>query len=91
MAVQRVAVISMHTCPLEQPGTGDSGGLNVYVMSLAYALSRRGIQTDIFTRKASSLNSPVVLAARESGSFISKLASPTSLRRIAFRCSIPPS
>lgn len=63
MAVQRVAVISMHTCPLEQPGTGDSGGLNVYVMSLAYALSRRGIQTDIFTRKASSLNSPVVLAA----------------------------
>ncbi|RIK10474.1 MAG: D-inositol-3-phosphate glycosyltransferase [Acidobacteria bacterium] len=63
MAVQRVAVISMHTCPLEQPGTGDSGGLNVYVMSLANALARRGIQSDIFTRKASSLNSPVVMAA----------------------------
>lgn len=62
MAVQRVAVISMHTCPLEQPGTGDSGGLNVYVMSLANALARRGIQTDVFTRKASSSNSPVVLA-----------------------------
>lgn len=63
MPVQRVAVISMHTCPLEQPGTGDSGGLNVYVMSLANALARRGIQSDIFTRRTSSLNSPVVLAA----------------------------
>lgn len=63
MAVQRLAVVSFHTCPLEQPGTGDSGGLNVYVMSLANALARRGVQTDVFTRRASDQSSPVVLAA----------------------------
>ena len=33
-AVRRVAMISVHTSPLDQPGTGDAGGLNVYVIEL---------------------------------------------------------
>lgn len=46
----RVAMISMHTSPLEQPGHGDAGGLNVYVMSAARHLARHGIAVDIYTR-----------------------------------------
>lgn len=63
MSIRRIAVISMHTCPLEQPGTGDSGGMNVYVMSLAHAMSRRGVQSDIFTRKAHPSSASVLIAA----------------------------
>jgi D-inositol-3-phosphate glycosyltransferase len=48
---RRVAMISVHTSPLEQPGTGDAGGLNVYVAETASQLAARGIEVDIFTRR----------------------------------------
>ena len=46
----RVAMISMHTSPLEQPGTGDAGGMNVYVHNTATQLARQGATVDVFTR-----------------------------------------
>ena len=46
----RVAMLSVHTSPLEQPGTGDAGGMNVYVVELARRLAARGIEVEIFTR-----------------------------------------
>src|SRR5919198_1292653 len=46
----RVAVISLHTSPLDQPGIGDSGGMNVYVLSVAERLAQQGIAVDIYTR-----------------------------------------
>ncbi|GAB3695375.1 D-inositol-3-phosphate glycosyltransferase [Corynebacterium nasicanis] len=46
----RVAMISMHTSPLQQPGTGDAGGMNVYVLNTARQLARQGVEVDIFTR-----------------------------------------
>ncbi|MGZ4203973.1 MAG: D-inositol-3-phosphate glycosyltransferase [Actinomycetota bacterium] len=49
-AVSRVALLSLHTCPLDQPGTGDSGGMNVYVRSVARHLADMGVAVDIFTR-----------------------------------------
>src|SRR5580658_5631752 len=50
---RRVATISVHTSPLEQPGTGDAGGLNVYVVEVAKRLAARGVEVDIFTRAVS--------------------------------------
>jgi len=46
----RVAVISVHTSPRDQPGSGDSGGMNVYVLSVARRLAEQGIAVDIYTR-----------------------------------------
>ena len=57
---RRVAVISVHTSPLDQPGTGDAGGLNVYVVETAKRLARRGIEVDIFTRATRSDLAPAV-------------------------------
>jgi D-inositol-3-phosphate glycosyltransferase len=48
----RIAAISLHTSPLDLPGTGDSGGMNVYVRSVAQELAERGIAVDVFTRCA---------------------------------------
>jgi D-inositol-3-phosphate glycosyltransferase len=50
---QRIATVSVHTSPLEQPGTGDAGGLNVYVVEVAKRLAARGVEVDIFTRAVS--------------------------------------
>jgi len=48
--MRRLAVLSLHTSPLAQPGTGDGGGMNVYVRELAAALARTGVTCDVFTR-----------------------------------------
>src|ERR1700730_1478004 len=49
----RVAVISLHTSPTATLGHSANGGLNVYVREVCTALSRRGVATDVFTRKVS--------------------------------------
>ena len=51
---RRVAMISMHTSPLDQPGTGDAGGMNVYVVELAKRLAAAGTDVEVFTRATSS-------------------------------------
>ena len=46
----RVAQISLHTSPLLQPGSGDSGGMNVYVREVAGALAQSGVECTTYTR-----------------------------------------
>lgn len=46
----RIAMLSVHTSPLDQPGTGDAGGLNVYVVELSRRLAAAGTNVEIFTR-----------------------------------------
>ncbi len=53
-------MLSVHTSPLEQPGTGDAGGLNVYVVEVARRLAERGTEVEIFTRATSSEADPLV-------------------------------
>ncbi|WP_449290156.1 D-inositol-3-phosphate glycosyltransferase [Nonomuraea purpurea] len=48
--VGRVATISMHTSPLDQPGKGDAGGMNVYIVESAKRLAHLGVEVEIFTR-----------------------------------------
>ena len=50
--MRRLAVLSLHTSPLAQPGQGDSGGMNVYVRELVSALAQAGVQADVYTRRA---------------------------------------
>ena len=50
----------MHTSPLAQPGTGDGGGMNVYVRELAAALARAGVTCDVYTRRAAPAQPAVV-------------------------------
>ena len=57
---RRVAVLSVHTSPLEQPGTGDAGGMNVYVVETATRLAARGVEVEVFTRATRSDLPPVV-------------------------------
>src|SRR5262245_44580670 len=60
MSVRRVAMLSLHTSPLAQPGAGDGGGMNVYIRSLASALARAGVECDVMTRAEHAEQPPVV-------------------------------
>jgi D-inositol-3-phosphate glycosyltransferase len=56
-------VLSVHTSPLAQPGIGDAGGMNVYVLQSALHMARRGVAVEIFTRATSSADAPTVHVA----------------------------
>lgn len=58
--LDQVALLSVHTSPLDQPGTGDAGGMNVYIVETAKRLAAAGIGVDIFTRATTSSLPPVV-------------------------------
>ncbi|HEU5240391.1 MAG TPA: glycosyltransferase, partial [Ornithinibacter sp.] len=51
---RRVAMVTVHTSPLAQPGEGDAGGMNVYVLEVARQLARRDVAVDLFTRTTSA-------------------------------------
>jgi D-inositol-3-phosphate glycosyltransferase len=55
---RRVALLSVHTSPLDQPGEGDGGGLNVYVLEVARRMAARGIHVDVFTRASDPGQAP---------------------------------
>ncbi|WP_053204751.1 D-inositol-3-phosphate glycosyltransferase [Jiangella muralis] len=60
---RRVMMLSVHTSPLDQPGGGNAGGMNVYVVELARRLAALGVEVEVFTRATSSGQPPVVETA----------------------------
>lgn len=56
----RAGVISLHTSPLTQAGSGDSGGMNVYIREFVSSLTQAGVNCDVFVRKWSSELEPIV-------------------------------
>ena len=57
---RRVATLSVHTSPLDQPGAGDAGGMNVYVRELVSSLAQAGVEADVFTRRWDEASPDVV-------------------------------
>jgi D-inositol-3-phosphate glycosyltransferase len=57
---RRGATLSVHTSPLDQPGTGDAGGMNVYIVEVAKRLAQAGVEVEIFTRATASGLPPLV-------------------------------
>lgn len=57
---RRVAMLSVHTSPLDPPGGGDAGGMNVYIVETAKRLADSGVAVEIFTRATSSDQPPTV-------------------------------
>jgi D-inositol-3-phosphate glycosyltransferase len=49
--VRTLAVLSLHTSPLVQPGSGDSGGMNVYVRELVSSLAQAGVDCNVYVRR----------------------------------------
>lgn len=56
-SIKRVGMLVVHSNPLADPGSGDAGGMTVYVREVARALARRGIEVDLYTRRDSPSSS----------------------------------
>ena len=57
--LKRLAMLSLHTSPVEQPGVGDAGGMNVYIMELSRRLAAQGVEVEVFTRATSGDVPPI--------------------------------
>lgn len=53
----RIAMLSLHTSPMQQPGSGDAGGMNVYIQNLSFALGALGHEVHMITRTAAESQS----------------------------------
>ncbi len=58
--IQRIAMLSVHTCPLALMGGKKTGGMNVYVRDFSRALGCHGVQVDVFTRAQDSCDSGLI-------------------------------
>jgi len=56
----RIATLMVHTSPLDQPGIGDAGGMNIYVLESAQRMAAMGVSIDIFTRRTDSVQPDIV-------------------------------
>ena len=63
MTSRRIATLMVHTSPLDQAGTGDAGGMNIYVCEAAQNMAAMGVQVDIFTRRTNNEVADVVEVA----------------------------
>ncbi len=48
--MKRIAVLSVHSCPLAALGGKETGGMNVYVREVSREMGRLGLAVDVFTR-----------------------------------------
>ena len=56
----RIATVMVHTSPLDQPGIGDAGGMNIYVLESAQRMAAMGVSVDIFTRRTNASQPDIV-------------------------------
>ncbi len=56
----RIATLMVHTSPLDQPGIGDAGGMNIYVLESAQRMAAMGVSVDIFTRRTDAAQPDIV-------------------------------
>ena len=59
-SLDRIALLSLHGCPVARLGERDTGGMNVYLLHLARELGRCGIPTDVYTRMHDSRDPQVI-------------------------------
>ncbi|GAP63199.1 D-inositol-3-phosphate glycosyltransferase [Ardenticatena maritima] len=71
----RIAMLSVHTCPLAMLGGKNTGGMNVYVRELSRQLGARGWQVDIFTH-AENMARPLIVQMSENVRVIHIVAGP---------------
>lgn len=69
-------MVSMHTSPVDQPGSGDAGGMNVYVLHLARSLTRRGWLVDLATLERDPDSEGVAVTPLEPGLRLLSVAVP---------------
>ena len=56
----RIAMLSIHSNPIGELGTNDTGGMSVYIRELARELGKRRHRIDVFTRLQNGRQQPVV-------------------------------
>jgi D-inositol-3-phosphate glycosyltransferase len=71
-ALKPIAIVSLHASPVASLGAGENGGMNVYIRAVCEELSRRGIPTEVFTRRSSQDGADRVRLAERS--WVTRLA-----------------
>ena len=86
--MSRVAVLSLHTSPLVQPGHGDAGGMNVYIRELVSSLAQAGADATVYVRRWTD-DLPDVVEVEPGFRVVHVEAGPTGLAKEALPDIVP--
>lgn len=89
MTTLRVAMLSVHGCPLARPGTAEAGGMQMYVKALSRELGRSGLMVDVFTRRTAPDVPEVVPFAPNARVIHLRAGPPTRLEKSAVLAVLP--
>ncbi|MFC1945596.1 glycosyltransferase [Chloroflexota bacterium] len=85
----RLAMLSLHSCPVGSLGTRDTGGMSVYIRELARALGARGHEVDIFTRRHDPADPEIVELSPSARLIHLKVGSEKAVHKVAVYTYIP--
>ena len=78
-----IAMLSIHSCPVGQLGTKDTGGMSVYIREIAKRMGKIGHHVDIFTRYHDP-DHPTIMHLGENVRLVHLMAGdPNDLRKIS--------
>ena len=86
--MDRLAFLSLHSCPAARPGRRDTGGMNVYLLQVARQLGRAGVRVDIFTRHHDPAD-PQVISIGENARVVHIRAGSTGQRKENLHAAVP--
>ena len=69
----KIAMLSVHSCPVGMLGARDTGGMSVYIRELAREMGRLGHTVDVFTR-VHDPNDPVIIGLGDNARLIHLMA-----------------
>lgn len=86
--MDRLALLSLHSCPAARPGRRDTGGMNVYLLQVARQLGRAGVRVDVFTRHHDPAD-PQVISIGENARVVHIRAGSTGQRKENLHAAVP--
>ncbi len=85
----RIAMLSVHSCPVGNPGAKDTGGMSVYIRELARELGKQGLLVDIYTRLHNSRDNRIVKLGQNARLFHLRAGEDKDIHKLAVYSHLP--
>ncbi len=85
----RIALLSVHSCPIGNLGAKDTGGMSIYVREIARELGRQGLLVDVFTRFHGSQDASVVELGQNARLIHLRAGDDEDMHKLALYCYLP--
>ena len=85
----RIAMLSVHSCPVGNLGAKDTGGMSVYIRELARELGKQGLLVDVYTRVHDPKDNQIVTLGQNARLIHLRAGEDEDMHKLAVYCYLP--